>query len=68
MVCAFVLAACSDSDGDVTVQDDLVGNWYSTEDGTIYTVEFHKEGTGELMTYTYSSIPLAIGLCMGWTA
>lgn len=45
MACAFVLAACSDSDEDVIVQGGLTGNWYSTENGTIYTVEFHKEGT-----------------------
>ena len=30
MACAFVLAACSDSDEDVIVQGGLTGNWYST--------------------------------------
>lgn len=68
IVCAFVLAGCSDSDGDVTVEDSLAGNWYSTKDETIYTVEFHKDGTGELAAYTYSSIPGVTGYYMGWTA
>ena len=57
----------SDSDEDVIVQGGLTGNWYSTENGTIYTVEFHKEGTGELVTYTYSSIPDVTGYHTGWT-
>ena len=30
MACAFVLAACSDSDEDVIVQGGLTGNWYSS--------------------------------------
>lgn len=68
MACTFALAACFDSDGDVTVKDGLAGNWYSTEDGTIYTVEFRKDGTGELVTYTYSPIPSVTGYCYGWTA
>ena len=49
------------------MQGGLTGNWYSTENGTIYTVEFHKEGTGELVTYTYSSIPDVTGYHTGWT-
>lgn len=63
-----MIAACSDSDDGTAMENGVIGNWYCVEDGTIYTVEFNKNGTGAMAIYTLESMPTLAGFYKGWKA
>lgn len=65
---AFMIAACSDSDDGTAMENGMIGNWYCVEDGTIYTVEFNKNGTGAMAIYTLESMSTLAGFYIGWKA
>lgn len=68
VMCVFMIAACSDSDDGTAMENGVIGNWYCVEDGTIYIVEFNKNGTGAMAIYTLESMPTLAGFYKGWKA
>lgn len=68
VMCVFMIAACSDSDDGTAMENGVIGNWYCVEDGTIYTVEFNKNGTGAMAIYTLESMSTLAGFYKGWKA